>query len=210
MAVVGPVVTEQLAFLGRSFCMKTRLMAFVAVMLASVVAYAAAPAIGDSAPEFKAAGVDGKTYTLGSFKEAKATVVVFTCNICPVAVAYEDRFIEFAKKYDAKGVKFIAINVNTSEDLSAMKQRAEEKGFNFPYAYDETGDSARAFGARVTPHLFVVDAKGKIVYQGAFDDSMNKPTKPYLANAVEAVLAGKTPEVTNTKAVGCGIRPKAR
>lgn len=190
--------------------MKTRFLALLGVLALVTVAQAAAPKIGDPAPEFKAAGVDGKTYTLGSFKDAKATVVVFTCNVCPVAVAYEDRFIEFSKKYESKGVKFIAINVNSSEDLSAMKQRAEEKGFTFPYAYDESGDSARAYGARVTPHLYVVDSKGKIVYQGAFDDNQGKPTKAYLANAVEAVLAGKTPEVAETRAVGCGIRPRAK
>jgi len=190
--------------------MMTRIVSAVVVLALASVAQAAAPKIGEAAPEFKAAGVDGKTYTLGSFKDAKATVVVFTCNICPVAVAYEDRFIEFAKKYEAKGVRFIAINVNSSEDISAMKQRAEEKGFNFPYAYDESGDSARAYGARVTPHLYVVDAKGKVVYQGAFDDNMNKPTKAYLANAVEAILAGKTPEVAETRAIGCGIRPRTK
>ena len=190
--------------------MMTRIAAGLAVLFLATVAQAAAPKIGETAPEFKAAGVDGKNYTLGSFKDAKATVVVFTCNICPVAIAYEDRFIEFTKKYEAKGVKFIAINVNSSEDLSAMKQRAEEKGFNFPYAYDESGESARAYGARVTPHLFVVDGKGKIVYQGAFDDNQSKPKNAYLANAVEAVLAGKTPEVAETRAVGCGIRPRSK
>jgi peroxiredoxin len=165
---------------------------------------------GEAAPDFKAKGVDGKDYSLTNSKDAKVTVLCFTCNVCPVAVAYEDRFIEFAKKYHDKGVNFVAINVNSTEDISAMKQRAEEKGFNFPYAYDESGDSARAYGARVTPHLFVLDSKGKVQYQGAFDDNQGKPTKHYVADAVEAVLAGKTPAVTETRAVGCGIKPKAK
>lgn len=163
---------------------------------------------GDKAPSFKAVGVEGKTYTLASVKDAKATVICFTCNQCPVAVAYEDRFIEFAKEYESQGVKFLAINVNYNEDLEAMKQRAEEKGFPFPYAFDETGDSARAYGARRTPHLFLLDANGKIVYQGAFDDDMVNPKESYLVDAVDAVLAGKKPELTKTTAVGCGIRPK--
>jgi peroxiredoxin len=168
----------------------------------------AAVKTGDAGPDFKAKGVDGKDYSLASAKDAKVTVLCFTCNACPVAVGYEDRFIEFAKKYKDKGVNFIAINVNSTEDLSAMKQRAEEKGFSFPYVYDASGDSARAYGARVTPHLFVLDSKGKVVYQGSFDDNQNKPTKSYLVDAVNAVLAGKTPDVKETTAFGCGIRPR--
>jgi peroxiredoxin len=166
--------------------------------------------IGAKAPEFKATGVDGKEYTLASTKQAKATVIAFTCNHCPVAIVYEDRFIEFQKRYSNKDVKFIAINVNSSEDLKAMKERAEEKGFNFPYAYDETGDSARAFGAKVTPHLFVLDANGLLAYQGSFDDKTKEPTVSYIDKAVEAVLAGDKPEVTSTKPFGCGIKPNKK
>jgi peroxiredoxin len=187
---------------------KMILSAAVAMLLVTGSVFAAVKT-GDKGPDFKAKGVDGKEYSLGASKDAKVTVVCFTCNICPVAVAYEDRFIEFAKKYKDKGVEFVAINVNSSEDLSAMKQRAEEKGFPFPYAYDESGDSARAYGARVTPHLFVLDSEGKVQYQGAFDDSQGNPSKHFVADAVNAVLAGKKPEVTETRAVGCGIRPRA-
>lgn len=164
--------------------------------------------VGAKAPEFKATGVDGKEYSLSSAsKDAKAVVVCFTCNNCPMAVAYEDRFIDFAKNYADKGVKFIAINVNSSEDLEKMKVRNEEKGFNYPYAFDKTGDSARAFGARVTPHLFVIDGDGKVAYRGSFDDKNQNPSKHYVADAVDAVLAGKSPEVATTSAFGCGIRP---
>jgi peroxiredoxin len=163
---------------------------------------------GDAGPDYKAKGVDGKEYSLATSKDAKVTVLCFTCNVCPVAVAYEDRFIDFAKKNKDKGVSFVAINVNSTEDLTAMKQRAEEKGFPYPYVYDESGNSARAYGARVTPHMFVLDTKGKVVYQGAFDDSQDKPTKHFVQDAVNAVLAGKAPEVAETKAFGCGIRPR--
>lgn len=196
---------------GECFMLRKTLLclSFAAVtLLASQGLRAAEIEIGTAGPDFQAKGVDGKTYSLATAKDAKATVLCFTCNNCPVAVAYEDRFIKFAKDYAAKGVKFVAVNCNTTEDLNAMKQRAEEKGFNFPYIYDESGDAARAYGARVTPHLFVLDGNGKVVYRGAFDDSMNQPKKGYIADAVNAVLEGKTPEVQSTRAVGCGIRLK--
>jgi peroxiredoxin len=189
--------------------MKTKLLSAAALAFCLVTASVfAAVKSGDAGPDFKAKGVDGKDYNLGNIKDAKATVLCFTCNRCPMAISYEDRFIEFAKKYQDKGVKFVAINVNSGEDVSAMKQRAEEKGFSFPYVYDESGDSARAYGARVTPHLFVLDSKGKVVYQGAFDDAANNPTKHYIVDAVDAVLAGKTPAVAETRAFGCNISPR--
>lgn len=187
-------------------------MVFAAAVAAcsSVEARAADLEIGAAIPEFKATGVDGKEYSLDSIKGAKATVIAFTCNHCPVAVAYEDRFIEFQKTFAEKNVKFIAINVNSSEDLEAMKQRAEEKGFNFPYAYDASGDSARAFGARVTPHLFIFDGEGKLAYQGSFDDKQSEPSTRHAELAVKALLDGKLPEVQTTKPFGCGIRPKRK
>lgn len=171
--------------------------------------------LGQEAPKFAGAvGVDGKTYGLDSFKDSKAVVVVFTCNHCPVAVAYEDRFNDFAKAYAAKGVSFIAINVNDNEyeGLEKMKTRAEEKGFAFPYTLDSTQDSARAYGATTTPHLFVLDGNRKVVYQGAFDDSMKADAvkAQYVKDAVDAVLAGKTPEVAETKQTGCGIGYKKK
>ena len=88
--------------------------------------------VGDKAPNFKAESIDGEMITLGDTKGAKAVVVCFTCNNCPIAKAYEDRFVEFNKKYAEKGVKFVAINVNKGETLEDMKRRAEEKKFNFP------------------------------------------------------------------------------
>ena len=167
-------------------------------------------AIGEKAPDFKVKATDGKEYTLESFKDAKAIVVTFTCNNCPVAVAYEDRFIAFAKKYKEKGVVFLAINCNTSEKIPEMKQRAEEKGFPFIYAYDETSESGHKYGARVTPHIFVIDKDRKIAYRGSFDDKQDGPSKSYLASAVDSVLQGKKPELASTKAFGCGIKLKKK
>lgn len=188
----------------------------VALALAvAAMAFVASPAFavvapGDKAPELKGLqGTDGKTYSSADLKDKKATVVVFTCNSCPVAVAYEDRFNEFAKKYQDKGVAFVAINANkATEDLDEMKQRAKEKGFAFPYVYDETGKSASEFGARVTPHLFVLDGQGTVQYVGAFDDRQNNPSKHYIADAVDAILAGKKPGTAQTRPIGCGIRNK--
>lgn len=182
-------------------------LSLFAVAAMATVSFAAGVDIGDKAPDFKATGVDGKVYTMDSLKGAKAAVITFTCNQCPVAVAYEDRFIAFTKAYEDKGVKFIAINVNP-ETLDQMKARAEEKGFNFPYATDPSGASAKAYGAQVTPHMYVVDKDGKVVYIGAHDDNMDesKVKTFYVKEAVDAVLAGKTPATTKTRAVGCGIR----
>lgn len=185
-------------------------LAVIAVtsMLLTSASRGAKLATGAQGPDFRAQSVDGKEVSLASQKDAEVVVVCFTCDQCPVARAYEDRLIDFAKKYAEKGVKFVAINVNRGENLDAMKERAVERGFPYPYAYDESGDSARAYGAQVTPHLFVLDKNRKVAYQGAFDDSMTQPQTPYLANAVDAVLAGKQPAVTSTRPVGCGIQPR--
>lgn len=168
-------------------------------------------AVGDKAPNFKAKTTDGKNITLADAKGAKAIVVCFTCNNCPVARAYEDRFIEFNKKYADKGVKFIAINANKTENLDEMKKRVEDKNINYIYAYDESAKSVADYGARVTPHMFVIDADGVVAYIGAFDDNMKSEAvkKPYVVSAIDAVLKGEKPEITETKAVGCSIKLKA-
>lgn len=168
--------------------------------------------VGDKAPEFSSIeGTDGKKYSLDDFQDKNAIVVVFTCNHCPVAVACEDRIIALQKDYASKGVQVVAINVNNSPDdkLPKMRERAEEKGFNFPYCYDGSQESAKAYGARVTPHFFVLDGDRKLAYVGAMDDSplaANDVKETYLRDALDAILAGKTPEVTKTKEKGCGIR----
>ena len=191
---------------------KTALVGVVAFAAAWVSGSSSAEevAIGAKAPEFQAEGVDGKDYCLAcASKDAKVTVLCFTCNGCPVAMAYEDRLIEFAKKYAGQGVKLIAINCNNAtENLEAMKKRSDAKKFSFPYVFDESGDAARAYGARVTPHLFVVDSAGKVAYRGAFDDNQNKPTEHYLVNAVDALRAGKKPAKDSTNAFGCSIKLK--
>lgn len=167
--------------------------------------------LGSAAPAWKdLPGTDGKKHSSTELKDKKAVVVAFTCNHCPVAIAYEDRFIAFAKEYSPKGVEFVAINVSNVDDdkLPKMVERAKEKGFNFPYLYDASQKVGKEFGAEKTPHLFVLDGDGKVVFVGAFDDKMDakKVSKHYVKDAVDAVLAGKDPEVSKTPAHGCGIQ----
>jgi peroxiredoxin len=168
-------------------------------------------AVGDPAPEWKdLMGVDDEKHSLGDIKEAKAVVVVFTCNHCPVAQAYEDRIIELAADYKDKGVEVVAINVNNidADKLPAMKTRAEEKGFKFSYLYDPSQEIGRAFGATVTPHAFLLDGEKNLVYVGAIDDQMNaeEVKEHYLRDAIDAVLAGSKPAKESTKPAGCGIQ----
>lgn len=170
--------------------------------------------IGDKAPSFaKLPGVDGKTYSSADFAKAKVLVVVFTCNSCPYAVDYEDRLVAFDGKYREGGdVALVAINCNLIEadSLENMKARAEEKGFRFPYLFDQSQNVAREYGALRTPECFVLDQDRKLVYQGAFDDNTNagEVKQHYVASAVEAALAKQLAEVAETPPIGCLIRFK--
>jgi peroxiredoxin len=168
---------------------------------------------GSPAPKFSGLETaDGKSVSLADFKDKDVLVVCITCNHCPVAIAYQDRIVDFARKHagpDSK-VGFVAINVNNGEEdrLPKMKERAKEKGFTFPYAYDPSQKIARELGASRTPEFYVFNKERKLVYTGALDDSMNeaKVTKHYLADAVEAALKGETPKVETSAPVGCGIQ----
>ena len=169
------------------------------------------PKVGDTAPAWaKLVGTDDKEHSLKDLDDVEAVAVVFTCNHCPVAKAYEDRLVQLAKDYKDKSFQLVAINVNNLEEdkLPAMKERAEEKGFDFPYLYDPSQAIGRAFGAMVTPHAFLLNADREIVYMGAIDDSQaeDKVEHYYLRNAIDAVLAGEEPETSTTKQFGCGIK----
>jgi peroxiredoxin len=168
---------------------------------------------GDEAPAWKELeGVDGQRHSLADLDDKDVVVVVFTCNSCPVATDYEDRIIEFSKKYAGADhrVGLVAINVNQipEDRLPQMKERAEAKGFDFPYLYDESQKIGKAYGAAFTPEFFVLDKERKVVYMGGMDDSSNIDTVStrYLVPAVEAVLAGNAPEVAEAPAIGCRIR----
>lgn len=190
----------------------TSTLLMAAIFLTPTVGCAeSASPVGEKAPSWAdLPGTDDKTHSLDDLKDAKVVVVAFTCNHCPIAVAYEDRFNEFAKEYKDKGVEFVAINVNNidADKLPAMKERAAEKGFAFAYLYDASQKTGKDYDAKVTPHLFVLDKSRNIAYAGAFDDKTDasKVKTHYVKNAVDALLSGKSVEKAQTKAVGCGIQ----
>lgn len=166
--------------------------------------------IGDTAPDWKdLPGTDGARHGLTEYKDARIVVVCFYRNNCPVAQGYERRIIEFTKRYRDQGVAVVAINAShaAGETLEKMKMRAEQRNFDFAYLRDETQQTARAYGATVTPHLFVLDRDRKIAYMGAFDDQnqQDNVTRHYLIDAVDSLLAGKPVTVPESLQRGCAI-----
>lgn len=172
--------------------------------------------IGDPIIDFKLPGVDDTTHAVADYRNKHALAVIFTCNHCPYAQAWEGRLIQAQADYADQGVQFLAISSNDAakypaDSFEAMKQRASEQGFNFPYLYDETQETAKAYGAERTPEIFLFDASGKLVYHGAPDDNYEEPEAvkaTYLRDALDAVLQGQTPPVASTPPVGCTIKWK--
>ncbi len=174
--------------------------------------------IGDPAPDFSLPGVDGNTHSLGSFALKKILVVVFTCNHCPYAQAYEDRLSDLAKFYSVQGVQFVAINPNDAsthpqDSFPEMVKRAKKKGFPFPYLRDESQDIAKAYGAEVTPEAFVFDKNRALCYRGRIDDnwrSREKVKDESLKIAISTLLAGSrlSSEVAEMPALGCSVKWK--
>jgi peroxiredoxin len=173
--------------------------------------------VGDKAPDFSglpaydAATKQDASLTLGDIKE-DVVVVCFAANHCPVVVAYEDRMIDFVNSIKGKPVKFVTIAVSDLDEdkIPGIKKYTTEHGSNYVYGYDESQAIGKAYGATNTPQFFVLNKDRKIVYMGALDDNGNeaKVAKTYLKDAVTATLAGKTPEVTETRPQGCGVRYK--
>jgi peroxiredoxin len=181
-------------------------------------------AIGASAPDFSLPGVDGKTYTLESFKDAKILAIVFMCNHCPTSQAYEGRVKQLTSDYAAKGVSVVAINPNNPSSLrldelgysdvgdsfDEMKIRARDKGFNFPYLYDgATEITSKKYGPVCTPHIFIFDKDRKLRYEGRIDDTENPAKTPHsqdARNAIDALLQNRELPVTSTKVFGCSIK----
>jgi len=172
--------------------------------------------IGDTATDFSLKGVDGKKVSMADFKDAKGFIVVFTCNHCPYAVMYEDRINDLAKMYTKKGYVLLAINPNDPEvqpkdSYELMIERAKEKGFVFPYLFDEGQKIYPQYGATKTPHVFLLDSKRVIKYIGAIDDNAQDAgavTEKYLENAIAALEKGVKPNPETTKAIGCSIKTK--
>ncbi|WP_396151117.1 thioredoxin family protein [Flavobacterium sp.] len=173
--------------------------------------------IGSIATDFSLKNVDNKMVSLKDYKEAKGFIVIFTCNHCPYAIAYEDRIIDLDKKYKKLGYPVIAINPNNPEkqkddSFEKMKVRAKEKGFTFPYLFDDGQKIYPQYGATKTPHVYVLQKtdKGNVVkYIGAIDDNHSDETaveQKYVQNAVDALLKNQEVKVKTTKAIGCSIK----
>jgi peroxiredoxin len=171
---------------------------------------------GDNAMPFTLPGVDGGDHALEGYDDRRALAVIFSCNHCPYAQAWEDRMVQIQADYADRGVQLIAINANDAkkyptDSFEAMKRRADQKQFNFPYLYDESQEVAHAYGAERTPEVFLFDAGRILRYHGAIDDNYDNPgavRNSYLRDALEAVLAGEEPAVNSTQPVGCTIKWK--
>ena len=166
--------------------------------------------------DVKMMDITGKEVSLGQAKGKNGLLVIFSCNTCPWVIKWEDRYVELAKKYQSKGVGMIALNSNETtfgsvDSMDKMKVHAKEKGYNFYYAMDNGAKLAREFGATRTPHVYLFNAENQLVYRGAIDDNAKnkkKVKKPYVADAIDAMLAGNTIKYASTKALGCGIKFK--
>ena len=175
--------------------------------------------VGDTAVDFKLKNVDGKEVSLANYKDAKGFIIVFTCNHCPFAKAYEQRVIELDKKYAGKGYPVVAINPNDAaaypdDSYENMVKRSKEKKYPFPYLVDETQAVAKQYGALKTPHVYILKKDKnslKVEYIGAIDDNSEdagQVKNKYVENALNELLAGKAVTLTETKAIGCGVKWK--
>lgn len=168
--------------------------------------------IGDSAPSFMLPGTDGHNHVFGG-EDEHPTVVIFTCNHCPYALAWEDRLLDVGRDYLHHGVRFLAINPNDEQQKPAdsfdeMKKRVAENPWPFPYLRDESQDVAAKYGAKTTPDVFVFDGEDRLVYRGAPDADYEDASQnaQWLRDALDAVLAGNSPATAETESVGCSVK----
>lgn len=174
---------------------------------------------GDNAVGFSLKNVDETTVSLSDYNDQKGVILVFTCNPCPFAKAYENRIIQLHQNYSAIGFPVVAINPNDAEvspedTFEKMKERSAEKGYPFPYLKDDSQEVFKAYGATRTPHIFLLEKKGnkfKVAYIGAIDNNAmdaKAVSETWLADAIKAVQNGTSPSPATTKAVGCTIKTK--
>jgi peroxiredoxin len=170
--------------------------------------------VGDKAADFKLKNIDGKMVSLADNKAAKGYIVVFTCNTCPYAKAYESRVVALNSKYAPLGYPVVAINPNAATVPGDSYAAMQTKKYAFPYLQDESQQVARAFGATRTPHLYILTRQGNdlvVSYIGAIDDNSEAPSlvkAKYVENALTEILAGKPATTNSTKAIGCTIKWK--
>ncbi len=197
--------------------MKNLKLFFLTLLLSTTLSAQNGYNIGDVATDFKLENIDGNFISLSNFSEAKGFILIFTCNTCPYAVAYEDRIEALNKKYAPMGYPVVAVMPNNTtikpgDSLEAMKKRAIEKGFTFPYLIDREQSIFPQYGATKTPHVYILqksNTKNIIRYIGAIDDnykSVSMVKVKYVENAVEELLIGKEVTVAKTKAIGCSIK----
>ncbi|AOR25791.1 redoxin [Formosa sp. Hel3_A1_48] len=195
---------------------KLKLLLFT-VLLATAISAQNGYDIGALAADFNLENIDGSFVSLSDFNESKGFIVVFTCNTCPYAVAYEDRIEALNKKYAKKGYPVIAIMPNNTEikpgdSLDAMKKRANKKGFTFPYLIDREQAVFPQYGATKTPHVYVLQKNNEMLivrYIGAIDDNYKDADKvvlKYVEDAVDALLMNRQVPVSKTRAIGCSIK----
>ena len=170
-------------------------------------------AVGEPAPPFALTGVDGREHSLGDYDDAELLVLIQSCNHCPYVIAWEGRMIELQAEYAGRGVRLVAVNSNDAarypdDSFEQMTARAAERGFNFDYLYDPSQEVAESLGSERTPEVFVFDRERQLVYHGAIDDNRDETAveRPYLRDALDAVLAGGRPAVAETPAVGCTVK----
>jgi peroxiredoxin len=166
-------------------------------------------ALGDPAPGFELPGLDGRSHSSDDYS-GKPLTVVFSCCHCPYVVAWEDRINDVARDFEGRA-GLVAINSNAGylgDSLDDMEARSRDKGFAFPFLYDETQSVAQAYGAARTPEVFLFDADHRLIYHGAPDSDHQDPSgaQPYLRDALDAVLAGRGPDPSDSPAVGCTIK----
>ena len=194
-------------------------MTFAPFVLATALSMAGVLPIGKPAPESTIKmknAVDGKlkSVSIADVTGKAGTLVIFTCDHCPFARGWEGRIVELGNAYLKKGIGVILINANDPSEheedgFAGMQARAKSANMQVPYVVDETSNVARAFGATVTPEVFLFDRHGKLAYHGAVDDNRKEPDKVqnhYLKDALDAVVSGKPPALPETKSLGCGIK----
>jgi thiol-disulfide isomerase/thioredoxin len=206
----------------RRFLISPLLLGFAAAIAAAEPKYPTLR-LGSPAPDFKLPGVDGKTWRLKDFAKSKILVVVFTCNHCPTAQAYEERLKQLVTDYRPRGVSFVAINPNSpagvradelgytdlDDTFDSMKIRAKHRQFNFPYLDDgPTGNASKPFGPVATPHVFIFDQARRLRYQGRIDDNEREALVKSrdTRNALDALLADREPPAAETKVFGCSTK----
>ncbi len=202
--------------------MKKKMMNLVATAaLVTAVAFTSEGGykVGDKAADFKLKNVDAKVVSMADYKDAKGIIVVFTCNHCPFAVKYESRIMDLDKKYKSKGYPVIAISPNDptivpDDSYENMQKLAKDKKYSFPYLIDETQETAKAYGATKTPHVYILQKEKDayvVKYIGAIDDNADDAAavkEKYVENAIANLLTGKPVTPETTKAIGCGIKWK--